>query len=267
MSASVDLARERLLLQEAAILAAATWPAGAIIDRVELLSEASSTQDEARERCGNRAGLMVMALTQHAGRGRLGRDWRHAPGKGIAATFVLSPACPVGEVALRAGLAALAAAQSRVSVPLGMRWPNDVVLRSDYRRKLAGVLVERRDDLFFLGIGLNVLHQPADWPTNLAPRATSLALLGSRDESIFPAARELITQVTRVVAQSIEELTRVWHAADVLIGTTQTFEHDRRRVTGVVEGIEPTSEIRVRTASGVIEHLPAQTTSMIHDDH
>lgn len=260
-----DLKRERLLLAEAAAVAAGVWPRGALVDRVVLLEEAGSTQDEAKARCEGRGGLMVMAMSQTAGRGRLGRAWRHAAGKGVATTFVLdASACDASEVALRAGVAALATARRFAGAAMGIRWPNDVVLRSDARRKLAGVLVERQGNLYFVGVGLNVMHESTDWEEGLRERATSLWLLGAQ-ATVFEAARALVAEWTRVFAISRDEVAAVWREADVLAGSVQTFEHDGRRVRGVVEGIEPTSEIVVRTADGERVRLPALTTSMVHD--
>lgn len=261
----MDLRREELLLREAAVLAAGSWPRGACVERVVLLEEAGSTQDEAKARCEGRGGLMVLALAQTAGRGRLGRAWKHAAGKGVAATFALdASACDAPEVALRAGVAALATARRFGGEALGIRWPNDVVLRSDAKRKLAGVLVERQGSVYLVGIGLNVTHESADWEEGLRERATSLALLGAK-VTVLEAARTLVAEWTRVFAMSREELLAVWREADVLAGSVQTFEHDGRRVRGVVEGIEPTSEILVRMESGESVRLPALTTSMVHE--
>jgi BirA family biotin operon repressor/biotin-[acetyl-CoA-carboxylase] ligase len=260
-----DLARESLLLQEAGVLAAGAWPRGAIVDRVVVRAEVGSTQDEAKALCEGRGGLMVLALAQHAGRGRLGRTWRHAPGKGVAATFVLDAAqCDASEVPLRAGLAALLAARRLTQVPLGVRWPNDVVLREDTRKKLAGVLVESQGGLYFVGIGLNVTHEQADWELTLRERATSLRLLGS-NATMFEAARELISTWTQIFAMSRSDALSLWREADALAGTTQTFEHDGRRVRGIVIGIEPTSEIVVRSENGELVRLPALSTSMVHE--
>jgi BirA family biotin operon repressor/biotin-[acetyl-CoA-carboxylase] ligase len=254
-------------------------PNAAAFDRFVILDEATSTQDEARVRCGGRAGMMVMALSQTAGRGRLGREWKHAAAKGVAATFVVNVGqCDAASASLRAGVAALDAANVNVPVSmssetLGIRWPNDVVLRSATRRKLAGVLVERHGELLLIGIGINVLQERGDWPVQLQGSAISLAmLLAERDEghaaaglSIFAVAEHLVASLTWALAMAMPMVLDSWQRANVLRGATQTFEYNNARFTGVVEEIQPGSEIALRLVDGTRVLLPAMSTSMVHD--
>ena len=66
-----------------------------------------------------------------------------------------------------------------------LKWPNDVLVDGS---KLAGILAEGAAGIaphVVLGVGVNVSQRDADWPTDLAGRARSLAGLGltvSREE-------------------------------------------------------------------------------------
>ncbi len=239
----------------------------ACIGRVAVLAETVSTQDAALAMSGRRPGLLVLAGRQIGGRGRLGRNWADTRDLGLAATFVLDGrdrgAAPLS---LSAGVAACFAVEEATSglADIGLRWPNDVVERTGRCRKIAGVLVEQRDGLALVGIGINVLQRNEDWPADWRSRACSAAQLGSRWTRV-DVAEALLAAVDRALRMSAEELAMAWAARDVLIGTRQTFECDGRRVQGVVEAIRPTAFIQVRTDEGGAVQLPAMTTSLVKE--
>jgi BirA family biotin operon repressor/biotin-[acetyl-CoA-carboxylase] ligase len=252
---------------------------GRFITRAEVLGECGSTQDVARERAS--PGLMILALSQTAGRGRLGRRWEATRGKGVAATFTLDARShDAAHVSLVAGLAALQACaealgRAKFDSGLGLRWPNDVVETGGAMRKVAGVLVERADDLLLVGIGINVLHEPSDWSDELAGRATSIAEL-LLDPDIEPEECDeppTITEAAAMLARAFDhalqgtpaDAAANWQRLNVLRNRTAIFEHDGRRYEGVVESIDPTAEIVLRLADGSRQRLPALSTSMVHN--
>ncbi|GJQ30648.1 MAG: biotin--[acetyl-CoA-carboxylase] ligase [Phycisphaerae bacterium] len=233
--------------------------------RVVVLEACASTQDEAAARAAGQPGLMVLALRQTAGRGRLGRAWAHSE-QGLAATFALPGEIASARLSMAAGLAALHACAASIPEPagLGLRWPNDVVQRDAIARKVAGVLIERRDGVALAGFGINVRQAAADFPTDLAARACSLAMLGSAS-GVADVAVVLALCLRDALAYSDETLRRVWQSHDVLLGRDATFEHHGARVSGHVEAIDPTGAIRMRLPDGEKRDLPAETTSLVLD--
>lgn len=256
------------------------------IDRVEVLDEVGSTQDAARERCGGRAGLLVVASRQTSGRGRLGRAWADTSASGVAATFVfdsglvneslLPLVCGVVSASVCASALGLwptpefAANQPNANARgqrIGVRWPNDVVeRRTDGApgRKVAGVLIEKKDGLLFVGIGINVSQAASDWQPELRSRAVSLRELGSTITRPTVLVNLVGILSTSLRDPSSEVVTR-WNSLDTLRGTRRSFEHDGKRFAGLVDSIEPTSEIVVRLDDGSTVRLPALTTSMVHE--
>ena len=164
------------------------WPAEAIWQAVapllpgftvEVLPSIDSTSSELmrRARAGRQEPTLLVAETQTAGRGRLGRDWHSEAiyrdtGVVPALTFSLGlPLAPrdwsglslavgvsVAE-SLQPQLPAAASGQPRVL----LKWPNDLWLQDG--RKLGGILVETASlsgtagepRHVVIGIGLNVL--------------------------------------------------------------------------------------------------------------
>jgi BirA family biotin operon repressor/biotin-[acetyl-CoA-carboxylase] ligase len=239
------------------------------IDRVAVLAETGSTQDAARMMAGGRPGLVVLAGRQTAGRGRLGRAWTQHADMGVAATFVVEcPADGAGELALASGVAAARAIEDCTPVSgapgrIGLRWPNDVVVCGD-GRKLAGVLVERADGLAVVGIGINVLQGPNDWPDALRGRAASLTMLGSLATRSDVACR-LLTRLDRALGEGREAVVAEWRRRDTLLGTRRAFLSDGRRVEGVVEAIDPDDAVTLRRDDGSTARLPAAVTSLVQE--
>ena len=167
-------------------------------------AEASSTNDVAWEllAVGTPDGTTVIADAQPQGRGRAGRAWHMAPGKGLAMSLALHEGCgrtKTRALPLVAGLA-LARACDGLGVMTELKWPNDVLLQG---RKLAGILCESRrlasgSEAVVIGAGVNVAEREEDFPPELRGRAISLAVAGS------PASRE------EVAAAFLNALEPLW---------------------------------------------------------
>lgn len=132
-----------------------------------MLVEIDSTNREAARRAPDLSGPhWIMARKQWRGQGRMGRKWVDPVGN-FAASLVLFPSEPLGQVALRSYAAALAVYDGLVEVgvgddQLGVKWPNDVLVHD---RKISGILLEtvqitseRR--ALVIGIGVNLQSCP-----------------------------------------------------------------------------------------------------------
>lgn len=186
-----DLSRPPL---RAASLARALAPDGW---RVEVLDRVDSTNRVVAERAraGEPAGLVVVAETQLAGRGRLDRSWVSPPRAGLTFSLLVRPSLPAaqwGWLPLLAGNAVARAIRAQAMVDAVLKWPNDVLVSG---RKLCGLLAETvAPGGVVVGVGLNVTTTRAELPT---AGATSLRLAGAvttdRDTLLRAVLRELST--------------------------------------------------------------------------
>lgn len=125
----------------------------------------------------------MVAATQTAGRGRLGRTWVSPPGGGLWFTVLLRPGESVpmarfGWLPLLAGVALTEAVRHIAKVDAGLKWPNDLLIGE---AKCAGILAEATGTgAVALGIGLNTgLDEDQLPPTPTGVRATSLRVAGA----------------------------------------------------------------------------------------
>jgi len=153
------------------------------VTRLVKLDRVDSTQAAARRLAEEGApdGTLVWARVQTAGKGRMGRRWKSAPG-GLYASWLLRPkfgAERLAELSLACG-EAVAEALRGFGVATAVKPPNDVLaLCPDGKgRKLCGILCEASGaggklDWLIIGFGVNVDNTPP------LARATSLrSLLG-----------------------------------------------------------------------------------------
>lgn len=182
-------------LRIADLLAEAGWSGPLPV----LLATTESTNADAVRLATDGApeGSCVVAEEQTAGRGRLGRTWASPPHAGLWLSVVIraadQPRPRLAWLALVAGLAARDAVRSLGSVPVALKWPNDLVMETAACGggggpvKLGGILSEAlADGTVILGIGINVSMRSAELPF---ANATSLFLeSGPQDREALLAA-------------------------------------------------------------------------------
>lgn len=197
--------------------------------RVSYHERVATTMEVARELAeeGAEEGTLVLAETQEAGRGRLGRSWASPYGLGLWFSLVLRPFLPPAEAPKATLLAAVAVAQAveRVAgVRCGIKWPNDLYLPGG---KLCGILTELKGqtdavEYLILGIGINVNQRQEDFPPELRPQATSLLIeTGRRIDRIVllrACLEEFEARYRPWVQSRSEQWMQDWRELNITIG-------------------------------------------------
>lgn len=146
---------------------------------------------------GAEEGTLVLADAQTSGRGRSGRSWTAEPGKNISMSLLLRPqlsADRISMVTLVMGLAVACACRKLYDLPVGIKWPNDVVIHG---KKLCGILTELnmkagQVDYVVIGTGINV--NGTYFPSEIQETATSLHLELGREHSRLELIAECVRQ-------------------------------------------------------------------------
>ncbi len=224
------------------------------VSQVLVYARTTSTQDAAwrhRPSSPEAGGVVVLASVQTDGRGQRGRRWDDGQARTLPVSFALRTTLTDVGLAARAGLGALEAC--RLHAPhadIRIKWPNDIVARDACGdRKLAGVLVERRDGVAVVGVGINVSQTAEELAACGLTHAASLGTLGGKTNRLMLAI-DLIAGMSRWLAADDDAVRAEWAAHDAMLGTHRAFLVGGERVEGEVTALDPLGVIHVRTEGG-----------------
>ncbi len=185
-------------------------------------------------------GDVFTADFQFAGRGRLEHKWHSSEGENLMMSAVLSvkgiPAERAATIPLAVGLAV---AEAFPAVDPMIKWPNDILANG---RKLAGILCERHGENVIAGIGVNV--NETSFPSEIALKATSLAILLSSRQSIDAVRDSILEKLASVYGEwrfgGLDALADRLSKRDFLKGKTISViqtDDDSSPVEGLCGGI------------------------------
>jgi len=217
-------------------------------------------------------GTVVVAESQTAGRGRLGRTWLSPRGLNLYVSILLTRALPPETVTwtpMLAAVAVLRAIRALTTLDVRLKWPNDVLaIRNGVGRKLAGILVDaigtgpgsRR--AMVVGIGLNVNMPAAAFPEELRATATSLLIeTGSsvdRGQLLAALLDELERLYDHACTHGTGDIAAAYQAACDTIGKPVQVELiGSEQIEGTAEVLAPDGALRLRTKSGKVLEIRA----------
>jgi BirA family biotin operon repressor/biotin-[acetyl-CoA-carboxylase] ligase len=238
-----------------------------LIRDVLVFQETGSTNDQAAQfgRHGAAGGLAIFAEKQTAGRGRFGRRWESASHRGLWFSLLLRPELPLVQwprLTTWAALGVAGAIDGVVRERAAVKWPNDVYLRG---KKVAGILIETGTDtsgasFAVLGIGVNVNHEPGDFPEELQAKAGAV-----RDATGSPVDRAALA------VSILQELNARWPAIcndfstllaeaerrSILLGRWVSVRSGETVVEGIAEALDEQGHLLLRQADGTVNRLSA----------
>ena len=204
-------------------------------------------------------GSGVVADTQTAGRGRLGRPWHSPPGSNLYCSYVIRPSIDLQDypkLTMVAGVAAAQCVQENTSITVGLKWPNDLYIDS---RKCGGILCESsfRSNTPFavIGIGINCNLNATGIPKELKGVATSLLLEGGcriDTHKLFIDLREhVLDVVNEFEKQGFSQILARWSHFDTFQGKRMTWvREDGNPIEGINLGPDLDGSLVVQDADG-----------------
>ncbi|WP_310625413.1 biotin--[acetyl-CoA-carboxylase] ligase [Limnohabitans sp.] len=236
---------------------------------VEVLPEIDSTNTELmrRVRAGQTEPVLLVAETQTAGRGRLGRPWHGEAGHALTFSLglMLKPVDWSG-LSLAVGLSLARSLDPQGDFGVRLKWPNDLWVQRPGTAlgwgKLAGILIETalppsagqsgeqgRDQARYcvVGVGVNIAPPMAD--------GLSTAPLGLQDlqsgitapQALMKVAEPLLATLLAFERTGFAPLQNAFNARDALHQLPVTLSDGR---SGVAHGVDATGALLVATAQG-----------------
>lgn len=218
------------------------------------------------------ANTVIIADSQEKGKGRLGRVWISQPGKNIYMSILLRPKLDTRDATMLTLLAAVSCAHAikRVSsLPVLIKWPNDLILSG---KKLGGILTEIRADidkvnLAVVGIGINVNMEKKDFTEEIYSIATSI-----KDESgKYCSRNELVIEILGqfehfyniLIKQGKRALLDEWKTLSSTIGKNVKAVIGNEAVIGFVEDIDDSGMLILKLRSGHLRHISAGDITLL----
>jgi BirA family biotin operon repressor/biotin-[acetyl-CoA-carboxylase] ligase len=220
-------------------------------------------QDRRGGRVGDLFPQMLVAINQTAGRGRLGRRWHATPGSSL--TFSL--ALPLHRddwsgLSLAVGLA-VAEALDPAGGRIGLKWPNDLILRDPEGpggaaagpdpsgrpgRKLGGILIESvpvgAQRAAVVGIGVNVLPQPVAEADYGAAALAELWPDATPQDTLSRIGEPLVRALLAFDRDGFAPMREAYAGRDTLLGQPVRTT-DAGMPEGVAAGVDADGALRV----------------------
>ncbi len=242
---------------------------GTIGWRVHHYAEVGSTQEIAEQlaRDGAAHGTVVIAESQSAGHGRLGREWFSPPGVNLYVTVVLRPrmaAHQVPIIGLVAGVAMAEAVEIVAPGLPGLKWPNDLWLRGKKAGGIIAQLLSGAPPCVLLGVGLNLNLRPEQVPAQLRDIATSTLIETGKVCDRVKLAATLFTHLDERLHQLQElgfaPIASVWERYSILTGKRITVFDRQTRYSGMVKGIDTNGALLLVEGANVVRILSGDVT-------
>ncbi len=208
-------------------------------------------------------GTVVIAESQTAGRGRLGRSWHSEREAGIYFSMVLFPKAPPSLAPLFTLATAVAmhnAVERYSGLDIDIKWPNDLLVGG---KKFCGILSEIQAEVdlvktMIIGVGLNANHERL--PEDIAGRATSLRIASGRIQSRSEILLEFLEEFESIYLDFerkgprgiIDQWTRFSSFAN---GRKIEIHDGVRKISGVTCGLNPLGALKIEQKGGRIDEV------------
>jgi len=234
-----------------------------------ILPSTTSTNDIVKDLAQHGApeGTVVVAEHQTQGRGRHGRSFVSPAGVGIYVSLLVRPQVNtqrLPQLTLAGAVATAEALAESSALPVRLKWPNDVEI---YGKKVAGILCEAvlhpvAAPLVIIGIGINVNTALEQFPPELHPHVTSLALAAGHTWARLPLLALLLAHLERFYRAfqqgNITPVRQRWlHYGAQMLGRQVRFAPEPSAGVGTIVDLDEDGALLVQHADGSQHRLVA----------
>lgn len=217
--------------------------------------ELDSTNNEAKRLLaqGFTGQGLILAESQNAGRGRLGRSFFSPRGSGVYMTLILQPGAAVESILPLTTMAAVAVTEA-IEQLCGLRpeikWVNDVYLQG---KKICGILTEAESGLeagvvssVIVGIGINV--HPADFPPQIREIAGALDCRDLRRNRLIAA---VVNRLLDLAADPADHsYLDSYRSHSLVLGREITYQERGGEVRARAIGVDALGGLEIELADG-----------------
>ena len=231
--------------------------------KITIYDEIPSTNTEAKTLAQNGAveGDIVIAKSQSAGRGRMGRSFISNSENGLYMSIILKPNIPLNEsvyITVLGAVAVLEAIEETSGKNCQIKWVNDIYINE---RKVSGILTEATMDFetsslqyAILGIGINITPPENGFHKDIENIATSIY---ANDDCPKDYKSNLCAKIIDNFFdgyKNLKERTFIekYRQKSMLIGKEVDVQVGNKLTTGTVVNIDENARLVVETSDGRI---------------
>ncbi len=218
----------------------------AILDTVD----STNTESKRRVLDGADTPLLVLADSQTAGRGRMGRSFYSPSRTGLYMSLALELTGGLPQtvgITSAAAVAAVRAIHRVYGIETGIKWVNDVYLNG---KKIAGILSESffANEKLFVIIGIGINLSTDDFPHDIADIAGSL----DTDPSLKSTLAAEICKELLILIPSLKnkEFMKDYRKYSVVLGKKVIFQENGVFYRGTAESISDSGALTVLLDNG-----------------
>lgn len=220
--------------------------------RVSVVDVTASTQTDlaALARAGKaKAGDVIAANYQSAGRGRLSRTFEAPKNSALLFSFYIEPKRSTEDWGWIALIAGVSVAQALDKVKATVKWPNDILVNE---KKISGLIAEIVGDGVVIGIGINVGMSLEELPVLTA---TSLAVEGVSNTNRNEILAKVLSQFESNFStwdEGDDSATQIYTSLSSTLGTKVQIHYPNEQIEkGLAVAISPRGELILDSGSHV----------------
>lgn len=219
-------------------------------------------------------GTAVIAEEQTAGRGRLNRTWQSPPGCNLYLSLVLKPdvePADAPQITLLAGAAVAKALSRWCPGSVGVKWPNDVMIRD---RKVCGILTELRlsgggISSVIVGIGINVNIRREELDPAFRDAATSLLEETGAETDRTVLAADLLEELEILydlwIRDGFDAVRPHWLPYSVLTGKRVRVAFQDEVEEGTAVGLDADGALILEESGGIRKRVLAGDATILKE--
>ena len=230
-----------------------------------------STMDDVGQlaRNGADAGLVVVAETQSASRGRLGRRWVSQAGNLYFSVLLYPDTNALPLLNPLAGIAVARAIRQVIGIAPAIKWPNDIMIEG---RKVAGILAETavagsQIQHAIIGIGINVTMDVSE-DAEIAETAGSLNQYADGEIDRPELLRRILQHMDALYLDILRGRSPIpeWRRWLDTLGQRVVVSHGNSSDYGVAQDIDESGNLLLRTDDGGLLTLTAGDITLRTND-
>lgn len=199
-----------------------------------------STNRYAKELNSNNPQL-VIADTQTAGRGRLGKSFYSPDGTGIYMTIAVDTPSSPDYITIATAVSVVTVLDRLGCKDIGIKWVNDIFYD---RKKVCGILCENTGSKIIIGIGINLTTRL--FPEDIAGIAGALNLQVDRNTVIA----DITAEVFKTLAMSPDKIISAYKEYLFILGQRIVYTKDGITRDGIATDVNEKGNLIVKTDIG-----------------